>query len=170
MATFREMLQTDRPADVGPEYAGGCCGCPWDYGYEDDYPDFCTALSESQVTREVCTMCWNREAEPAQRRKVVYIAGPITGTTNYKGRFAEAEDKLEAAGFIVLNPTRLPAGLAWEQYMHIDKAMIDVADVVLFLPGWHKSKGAIEEMGYCKDIGKPNYISIEVLIMKERTI
>lgn len=103
------------------------------------------------------------------QKKVIYIAGPITGVPRYWEPFEQAESELEAAGFVALTPTRLPSGMTWEQYMHIDKAMIDVADAVLFLPGWQNSEGAGIEMAYCLKTNKPNYISIEVLKLKERT-
>lgn len=83
-----------------------------------------------------------------KEKKVVYIAGPITGVDRYWEAFEKAEEELEAAGFIALTPTRLPKGLIHAQYMHIDKAMIDVADAVMFLPGWSNSRGAREEFDY----------------------
>lgn len=85
-----------------------------------------------------------------KQKKVVYIAGPITGVDRYWEAFEKAESELEAEGFIALTPTRLPKGLIHAQYMHIDKAMIDTADAVLFLPGWSKSLGAREEFFYVR--------------------
>lgn len=89
------------------------------------------------------------------RKKVVYIAGPITGFEKYWEPFERAEDEVEAAGFIALTPTRLPQGLTNEQYMRIDMAMIDTADAVLFLPGWGESPGALVENNYCTYTRKP---------------
>lgn len=167
MTTFREKLQAERPDLVDPDYNGGCAMCPTHYGYEDKAPDFCDTMFPSG---EMCTACWGREIPETQPQgKVIYIAGPITGVPNYREAFQDAEAELRAGGFDVLNPTCLPLGLEHGQYLHIDKAMIDVADVVLFLPGWQDSKGASEEMDYCHRINKPNYISMDVLKMKERT-
>lgn len=101
--------------------------------------------------------------------KTIYIAGPITGVRNYWEQFDWAETILQDAGFQTINPTCLPQGLKHEQYLHINRAMIDVADVVLFLPGWKDSEGACLEWAYCNKTRTPKYVSIEVLKMKEAT-
>lgn len=98
-----------------------------------------------------------------KEKKVIYIAGPITGVERYWEPFEKAEDELTAKGFIVLTPTRLPEGMTAEQYMRICFAMIDQADAVYFLPGWHMSVGANLEMEYCKYIDKPHAMKIESL-------
>lgn len=96
-----------------------------------------------------------------KEKKVVYIAGPITGVDRYWEAFEKAEEELEAAGFIALTPTRLPLGLIHAQYMHIDKAMIDTADAVIFLPGWSESRGACEEYNYAKDRRTPYGFTVD---------
>lgn len=78
----------------------------------------------------------------------VYIAGKITGDPNYKGKFAAEAEKIRAAGHIALNPAELPEGMDPGDYMRICFAMIDVADVVAFLPGWQESSGANIEWSY----------------------
>jgi hypothetical protein len=40
-------------------------------------------------------------------------------------------------------------------YMRICLAMIDVADMVVFLPDWLNSRGASVELDYCNYICKP---------------
>ena len=79
---------------------------------------------------------------------VVYIAGQITGTQDYKDRFSKAEQRLRAEGHIVLNPTVLPVGMPYESYFPICFAMIDTADKIYFLRGWEKSQGARDEFSY----------------------
>ena len=64
-------------------------------------------------------------------KKVIYIAGPITGVPRYWEAFEDAED------------------------MRICLAMIDAADAVLFLPGSSRSRGAALEHRYCEYTGKP---------------
>lgn len=86
---------------------------------------------------------------------VVYLSGPITGVPNYWEAFEKVEDQLTSLGWVVLSPAKHPQGLTLAQYMRIDFAMIDVADVVLFLPGSAHSKGAVLEHHYCDYIGKP---------------
>jgi nucleoside 2-deoxyribosyltransferase len=83
-------------------------------------------------------------------KKVVYIAGPITGVPNYETEFAKAEAWLRTHDFTPLNPARLPQGMTNEQYTRIDFAMIDAADAVYFMPEWFTSPGATLEMDYCK--------------------
>lgn len=87
-------------------------------------------------------------------KQVVYISGPITGVDKYWEAFEDAEEKLEALGYIALSPSRLPLGMTNEQYMTIDLAMINAADKVYFLPGWENSRGATLERAYCEYIGK----------------
>ena len=97
------------------------------------------------------------------RKKVVYISGPITGVERYWEAFEKAEEELEAVGYIALVPTRLPKGLTNEQYMRIDLAMIDVADAVLFLPGWRESPGALTENTYCTYTDKPHCFDVDTV-------
>lgn len=88
-------------------------------------------------------------------KKVIYIAGPITGVENYWEAFEQAEDDLAACGCIPLSPARLPEGMTKAQYMRMCFSMIDSADAVLFLHGSDKSEGALLEFAYCDYIGKP---------------
>lgn len=93
-----------------------------------------------------------------ERKKVVYISGPITGVKNYWEAFERAEDDLQGLGYIPLSPSRLPKGMTNEQYMRISFAMIDSADAVLFLPDWEKSCGSLLEANYCEYTGKPRAV------------
>lgn len=71
----------------------------------------------------------------------VYIAGKITGDPGYRDKFAAAEIQLYWEGHTVLNPAELPRGMKPADYMRICFAMIDVADVVVFLPDAKDSAG-----------------------------
>lgn len=98
-----------------------------------------------------------------ETKKVVYLAGRISGAPDYKEQFAEAARQVEALGFAVLNPAALPPELGNERAMKICTAMIDQADVVYFLPGWARSVGAQLEMAYCKYTGKAHTAKLEAL-------
>ena len=105
----------------------------------------------------------------ADTKKVVFISGPITGVERYWEAFEKAEDDLTARGFIPLSPSRLPMGMTNAQYLRICLAMIDSADAVLFLPGIHRSKGALVELRYTRYAGKPHGASVEELEEVMRT-
>lgn len=79
---------------------------------------------------------------------IAYIAGKISGDEHYKKKFEKAQRKLERRGFIVLNPATLPEGMKKSKYLPICLAMIDAADVVVFLKDWMNSKGARIEHEY----------------------
>lgn len=83
-----------------------------------------------------------------------YIAGPITGDPDYKEKFKIIKKRLKELGYIVLNPAELPAGMANSDYMRICLAMIDSADLVVFLPDWDESRGAKLENAYCQYVSK----------------
>jgi hypothetical protein len=100
-----------------------------------------------------------------EQKKVIYIAGPVTGVSKYWEPFEAAQDELEAAGFIALSPTWQPKGMSNEQYMRICLAMIDSSDGVLFLRGWGCSKGASLEWQYCEYTDKPR--SMDIAKLKE---
>lgn len=85
----------------------------------------------------------------------IYIAGKITDNPNFKQEFEQAEIKLLEQGYSVLNPSRLPRGLGYENYMHICFAMIDVADAVCVLRNWKYSEGAKREYAYAVKNKKP---------------
>lgn len=92
----------------------------------------------------------------------IYIAGKIAGDKRYRAKFREAAKALEAAGHVVLNPATLPDGLEQADYMRICLAMLDTADLAVFLPDYQESKGAMVEWGYCQRIGKDCALYLEL--------
>lgn len=55
---------------------------------------------------------------------------------------------------MVLNPAILPAGLEERDYMQITLAMLNAADLAVFLPDYQESRGAMIEWEWCKRTGK----------------
>lgn len=88
-------------------------------------------------------------------KETVYLAGKITGDPYYRSKFHEAACELAAAGFIVVNPAKLPAeGFTWEAYMRMSSAMLDECAAGCFLPDWTESRGATEEFSKAAAAGK----------------
>ena len=84
----------------------------------------------------------------------VYLAGRITGDSAYRAKFARAEQELMAQGYTVLNPAILPDGLTQEDYMRICFAMLEAAELAVFLPDYRESAGAMLEWSWCRYVGK----------------
>lgn len=59
--TFRELLQAEHPGMVGEKWAGGCSGCPCDYGYEPDGAKE-SLCGKGHDWRDNCRRCWDRES------------------------------------------------------------------------------------------------------------
>ncbi len=105
----------------------------------------------------------------------IYLAGKITGDPEYRAKFLRYEEQLQGEGHIVLNPATAPEGLRPVDYMRLCFAMMEAADVVLFMqdyqdsrgammsiadcvafiPDWEESHGAQVEYAWCKYVGKP---------------
>lgn len=100
----------------------------------------------------------------------VFIAGPMRGYKNYNyDAFDEAEERLIAAGFDVINPASNFDGdqdLPWEAYLCMTKWQVEHnADIIATLDGWEKSEGANIEIELAKSLGKP-VIPVDELLRK----
>lgn len=93
-----------------------------------------------------------------EKKARVYIAGKISGTTDFKERFGKAEKEFIKTGYEVLNPAKLPSimpeSTSHDEYLTLCYCMIEMADVVCFLKDWKKSVGATMEYQYCLRRGK----------------
>jgi hypothetical protein len=85
--------------------------------------------------------------------RTVYLCGPISngGTLSTEkvrlniSRFREVKRKFDFSTK-VLDPTQLPTGLQWHEYMKLTIPMLCEADFMVLLPGWEDSRGAIIEV------------------------
>lgn len=94
-------------------------------------------------------------------QKRVYISGPITGVIEAEEYFREAEQKIEAAGFIAINPYTLINGggkLAWEDYIDMDLAILKKCNCIYMLNGWQNSRGATIEKEFAEKHNIPELI------------
>lgn len=92
----------------------------------------------------------------------IYIAGKITGDNNYVTKFLKAKETLKSKGFNVVLPIDIADGgpgeyshfFSYEQFLHVDYALIDVCDGIYMLKDWQQSKGARMELQYAADYQK----------------
>lgn len=90
-----------------------------------------------------------------QQRKIVYIAGPMSGLPEYnRPAFNTEALHQQQKGHVVLNPANLPDGLTQQQYMGICIEMVKIADEVIMLPNWVNSQGSTAEFHYAMKCGK----------------
>lgn len=86
-----------------------------------------------------------------------YLSGPITGHSNYEQEFLEAERRLAAKGFEIVNPVKIsrelereknaaPDSLPYREYMKRDLFALLECGGIIMLPGHRKSKGASAEL------------------------
>lgn len=86
--TYREKLMQEHPDRVSEIYAGGCEGCPSDYGYNAVRPCWFSTGKE-------CRACWDQEMPTAAE------AGkendPVSHPAHYTSGGIECIDAIEAA-------------------------------------------------------------------------
>lgn len=83
----------------------------------------------------------------------IYIAGPISGTTDYEECFEEAERAIQRKGHEAINPVHIRSvietvganALRYDKLMNICKALVDACDAIYMMPGWQRSNGARQE-------------------------
>lgn len=87
----------------------------------------------------------------------IYIAGSITNNPNYIEQFTEAEKKLRAKGYEVVNPVK-PEGNAYKWYIDEGLKQLMECDAIYMLIGWINSQGASLEFRYADTVDLPIYI------------
>lgn len=104
----------------------------------------------------------------------VYLSGKMTGLSKKKiwNNFQKIEKYLCKRGitfsvddgkdFSIMNPAVTYAmrkfdAFSYEDWLHIDFAMIDACDAIVLLPNWEDSMGAKREIAYAYKCGKKVY-------------
>jgi len=97
--------------------------------------------------------------------KTIYISGGISNVPNYRDHFTAAANRLDALGWLVVNPAELDLGLGatWQQYMKLCIPMLCPCDEIYMLPNWSTSAGAREERRIAKMLGIPVQYADEVV-------
>lgn len=121
------------------------------------YLEKCEEINDlkEEIRRLKCQL----EQQTSQKR--VYISGPITGVIEAEEYFREAEQKIEAAGFIAINPCTLINGggkLTWEDYIDMDLAILKKCNCIYMLNGWQNSRGATIEKEFAEKHNIPELI------------
>ena len=91
--------------------------------------------------------------------KRCYIAGAVTGTTDFKDRFYLAQWEVARLHMIPVNPLDLPHkhDKSWQSYMKECIAALMKCDCIFLLEGWEKSKGANIELEIAASLQYPVY-------------
>lgn len=94
----------------------------------------------------------------------VYLSGPITGTKDYRQRFAHCAERVRKELTYgdkapqVINPVLLesliPEKAQYEDIMTVCFELLKNCDVIIMMPGWEESRGCNQEYGYARAKGK----------------
>lgn len=87
----------------------------------------------------------------------VFIAGKVTGTTDYIERFERMEKELSKLGLEVVNPVKetrhLGVNAPWVEYMRITIPLLCTCDAIYLMNGWTDSNGATLERYVADGLG-----------------
>lgn len=93
----------------------------------------------------------------------LYLSGKITGVKNLnKPLFNKVAKILRKRGYEVINPFDLDKlarsnkkNMTWGDYLRRDIPYLCICDGVVFLPGWHSSRGANLEWKVASGLDMP---------------
>jgi len=104
------------------------------------------------------------------KKTKVFISGKITGEeVTYKKKFERAQHRLEALGYLVMNPAVLPLGFEHQDYLDICYTMMDACHMIVLLPCCKDSKGSAMEQAYAKELKMPIYAYADLVEEREWT-
>ena len=91
----------------------------------------------------------------------IYISGKVSGTSDYREKFALKEIELNNKGYTSVNPVKLSKSiedsigaenLKWEDYMRFDIGLMLTCTSIYMLRDWKESKGARLEHDLATDL------------------
>ena len=87
--------------------------------------------------------------------KKCYIAGKVTGTTDYEERFSAAAKEVIELGMLPVNPVTLlhSHDKRWSSYMRESLTAMLECDCIYLLEGYHLSEGALIEFHLANKLG-----------------
>ena len=88
--------------------------------------------------------------------KTIYLSGPMTGLPQFNyPTFYAAAAKLRALGYVVENSAENPEPLckSWAGYMRLALAQLVRCEIIVRLPGWQNSRGAVIESSISRILG-----------------
>ncbi len=87
----------------------------------------------------------------------VFLSGPIAGAPDYRVRFAQAQVFVHERrhGARIWNPAVLAGGRSYAWYMRECIDALFVSALVVLLPGWESSPGALAEVALARALGIP---------------
>lgn len=93
------------------------------------------------------------------RSLIAYISGKVTGVeNNNEPLFRYWEKKLIEMGYTVIVPHDLDPGVnnpTWHDWMRVCIQAEMNSDLIVTLPDWDRSRGAIDEVGLARRINIP---------------
>lgn len=97
----------------------------------------------------------------------IYLSGPISGRSpaEAKAHFSNAETLVRWSCpkyCYVSNPTNLPEGWTWNDYMRAGIRELLICDAILMLDGWNTSAGAVIEKDLAQKLGIKVYYESEL--------
>lgn len=104
-----------------------------------------------------------------EKRKRIYISGPITNNEDYIEQFDNAMIELGDQGYIPVRPIGSwaddPYTLDYKEHIELDLALLRMCDGICMLDGWETSDGSRAEKAYAECLGME--VMYETKIMEE---